>query len=529
MGLLLCGLTACGEAEENSSFQESVEIVTETEEESNEGETETVDYNAIFDGMTLSKSYKGLLDNNPIMTQRFGADPYAMVYGDTVYFYMTADAFEYDAKGEIIENSYSKISSINVVSTKDMINFTDHGSIPVAGKAGIAKWAKNSWAPAACWKTIDGKDQFFLYFADNGGGIGVLQGDSPIGPWHDPLGKGLITRSVTNCDTVLWLFDPAVLVDDDNRAYIYFGGGVPAGKVSDPGTGRACELGDDMISLKDDPVALDVPYLFEDSGIHKYNNKYYYTYCTNWQVDQAGTDQYGFTNADIVSLESDSPLGPFTFKEVILKNPGTFCGLYGNNHHCVFSFKDQWYITYHSRILEKNMGIEHGYRCTNIDAFTMQEDGTIGIIRQTSNGREQVANLKATDLTNATTAAVMAGTETSKVDTEKETFMILSGIDTGDYVKLSGIDFGTGVSKIKMWICPKEGNVDKTSAIAVKIDKVFNAPSGILPVKDIKATGEEKDGFMEFEATLDTPIDGIHDLFFVFSGSGYEIKSWCFE
>lgn len=528
--LMLCGIMGCGKQDAGSPVPETTEETVETTEtvaESNEGET--VDYNAIFDGMQLSKSYKGLLDNNPIMTQRFGADPYAMVYGDTVYFYMTADAFEYNAAGEIIENSYSKIASISVVSTKDMMNFTDHGNIPVAGKAGIAKWAKNSWAPAACWKTIDGKDQFFLYFADNGGGIGVLQGDSPIGPWRDPLGHGLITRSMPNCDSVLWLFDPAVLVDDDNRAYIYFGGGVPEGKVAAPGTGRACELGDDMISLKGEPVALDVPYLFEDSGIHKFGNKYYYTYCTNWQVDKEGTDKYGFTNADIVSLESDSPLGPFKFKEVILKNPGTFCGIYGNNHHCVFSFKDQWYITYHSRILEKKMGIEHNYRCTNIDAFQMGEDGTIGLIRQTADGREQVANLKATDLINATTAAVMAGTETSKVDTEKESYMILSGIDTGDYVKLSGIDFGTGVSKIKMWICPKEGKVDKDAAIAVKIDKVFNAPSGVLPVKDIKATGEEKDGFMEFEAKLDAPIDGIHDLFFVFSGSGYEIKSWSFN
>ena len=356
----------------------------------------------------------------------------------------------------------------------------------------------------------------------------MLVGDSPIGPFRDPLGKGLITRSVPNCDTVLWLFDPAVLVDDDNRAYIYFGGGVPEGKISAPGTGRVAELGDDMISLKGEPVAIDIPYLFEDSGIHKYNNKYYYTYCTNWQVDQAGTDKYGFHNAEIACLESDSPMGPFTYKETILKNPGTFCGLYGNNHHCVFSFKDQWYITYHSRILEKKMGIEHGYRCTNIDAFEMQEDGSIGTIMQTSNGRKQITNLSAKEETNATTVAMMAGLETAQVDVEHEDFMVLSGIDTGDYVRVQGVDFGTGVTKIKMWICPKEG-VEKDSVIQIKVDKLFNEANGYLPVKDINSTGEERDGFTEFAATLDTPIEGIHDLFFIFSGKGYEIKSWCFE
>ena len=87
-----------------------------------------MDYSEIFKNMKLTQGYKGVWDYNPIISQHYGADPYAMVYGDTVYFYMTADAYEYEADGTTIkENSYSKISSIYVVSTKDMVNFTDHG------------------------------------------------------------------------------------------------------------------------------------------------------------------------------------------------------------------------------------------------------------------------------------------------------------------------------------------------------------------------------------------------------------------
>ena len=122
-----------------------------------------------------------------------------------------------------------------------------------------------------------------------GAGIGVLTADSPTGPWTDPIGKGLITRQVPNCANVLWLFDPAVLVDDDGTGYLYFGGGVPEGKAADPGNARVVKLGDDMISLAGDPVKVNAPYLFEDSGIHKYKDKYYYTYCSNWNVDAAGT------------------------------------------------------------------------------------------------------------------------------------------------------------------------------------------------------------------------------------------------
>ena len=134
---------------------------------------------ALFKGIEKAKNAKGMLDNNPLMTQRFGADPYALVYDDTLYIYMTADTPEYDANGELKDNSYGIIRSINVISTKDMVNWTDHGSIYAAGKDGAAKKANNSWAPAAAWKMIDGKPKFFLYFANNGSGIFVLTSDSP--------------------------------------------------------------------------------------------------------------------------------------------------------------------------------------------------------------------------------------------------------------------------------------------------------------------------------------------------------------
>lgn len=477
----------------------------------------------IFKNMKYTESYKKFTDTNPIMTQRFGADPYGMVYGDRVYFYMTADAFEYDGAGEIKENSYGKIQSINVVSTDDMMNFTDHGSIAVAGEKGAAKWAHNSWAPAAAWKEVDGKVKFFLYFADNGGGIGVLESDSPVGPFTDPVGKALISRQTPNCADVLWLFDPAVLVDDDGRAYLYFGGGVPEGKVADPGTARVVELGEDMISIKGEPEVIDVPYLFEDSGIHKAGNKYYYTYCTNWQVDEAGTLKYGIHNAEIVSLESDSPMGPFVFKERILENPGTFCGLYGNNHHCVFSFQDRWYITYHSRVLEKAMGVEHGYRCTNIDEFTMGEDGTIGVIRQTASGREQLKNVDPYRENNAANMAMNAGLDTAPLEDGEPGTMILTGIDSGDYMKVQGVDFGENGPESLECLLRAEAGADLSScAVRVSVD---------MPWGDVIAwlNPEAGEGFTACRASLEKKITGVHDLYFVFGGSGYEMKSWRFE
>lgn len=511
---------------ESSAQEESHTDGAPADDQENMQESEGImemNYEDYFQNMEVAESYKGILDTNPLMTQRFGADPYAMVYGDRVYFYMTADAFEYEGE-KVKDNTYSKIHQINVISTTDMVNFTDHGSIEAAGSQGAAKWANNSWAPAAAWKNIDGKDQFFLYFADGGGGIGVLTADSPTGPFTDPLGHGLVTRQTPTCAEVLWLFDPAVLVDEDGRAYLYFGGGVPEGKVSAPGTARVVELGEDMISLKGDPKPIDVPYLFEDSGIHKYNNKYYYTYCTNWQVDAEGTAKFGFHNAEIASLESSSPMGPFTFKEVILENPGKLNGLYGNNHHCVFSFKGNWYITYHARTLEKKMGVEKGYRCTHVDSFTIGEDGTIGKIHMSMTGRQQLCYVDPYQEVNAATIAVQGGLDTVAMDGGAGN-MALSGIDSGDFLKVQGVDFGDSSPKTLRMTTRYAG--DTEGLVQVRIDNLRGDILGYIPVGSLQ-DGAAPDVWNSYETELESEATGVHDLYFLFYGSNYEIASWQF-
>ena len=54
-------------------------------------------------------------------------------------------------------------------------------------------------------------------------------------------------------------------------------------------------------------------------------------------------------------MSSDNPMGPFTLCGPILKNPQYYFGRGGNNHHCMFEFEGQWYMAYHTRILEERM------------------------------------------------------------------------------------------------------------------------------------------------------------------------------
>ncbi len=522
----------CAGASEGNKASENPGNVQESTASEDGGQTTnqedqeelSMDYAEIFKNVTLAKSYKGVVNNNPIIEQHYGADPFALVYDDTVYFYMTADAYEYDATGAIKENTYGKIRSLYVVSTKDMVNFTDHGEITIAGAGGATKWAHNSWAPAAAWKEVDGKPKFFLYFADNGGGIGVVTSDSPVGPFVDELGHGLIRRDMENCGNVEWLFDPAVLVDDDGKAYIYFGGGVPQGKAAHPMTGRCAQLGDDMMSLVGVPTTIDAPYLFEDSGIHKYGDTYYYTYCSNFSVDKAGTDEYGFENGEICVMTSKSPLGPFTFSERILKNPGYYWGVGGNNHHAIFQFKGQWYITYHTRMLETEQGIVKGYRSTSIDEFNFNEDGTIGNIRMTKAERKQVGTLNPYEPINGATFAVMGGVDTAPADEVSKKYgcgnLLLTAIDTGDFVKLQGVDFGTrGASFVKATVKTH----GKDGAIRVTTKFPNGDVAGYLPVKADSAETTV------IEAKLDKTITGVQDVFFTFCGEGYEVVEWIFE
>ena len=95
------------------------------------------------------------------------------------------------------------------------------------------------------------------------------------------------------------------MVDDDGTGYLVFGGGVPEEKNENPGTARVVKLGDDMISISGTPQTIDVPYLFEDSGINKINGKYYYTYCSNWNTTG---NKYGLDAASIQYMVSDNPM-----------------------------------------------------------------------------------------------------------------------------------------------------------------------------------------------------------------------------
>ena len=116
-------------------------------------------------------------------THSYGADPYAMVYGDRVYIYMTHDGYVYDADGNIGSNNYGNLQS-------KMAIFRRFGELDGPWNIHIGgMWYKlmhiiwlQSYMEEYRWQRY-----ILLYFSTSS--IGVLTADSPTGPFTDPLGK----------------------------------------------------------------------------------------------------------------------------------------------------------------------------------------------------------------------------------------------------------------------------------------------------------------------------------------------------
>ena len=465
---------------------------------------------------------KLLGNSNPLIDYDYGADPFALVYDGRVYLYMTADKLQYDTNGNVIDNDYSYINKLHVISSDDMVNWTDHGFIQVAGPDGVAKWANYSWAPAVAYKQIDGVDKFFLYFCNSGGGIGVLEGESPVGPWKDPNGKALIDGSTPGVQGVPWIFDPAVMVDDDGTGYLAFGGGVPAGQDLNPKSARIVKLADNMTSLANDadgvPQMIDAPCMFEDGGIHKANGKYYYSYCSNFSGNHSeieGYPGYGI----ICYMVSDDPMGPYTYGGEILQNPSYYFNVGGNNHHALFEFNGTTYITYHAQTLGKALGIEKGYRSTHINEVEYYEDGSIKPIDADMEGVSQLKAFSPYSEVAGTTIGWNSGIAPRDLGGNN---MVLSSINNGDWLAIGGVDFGeNGAETFEAEIAGLAGGT-----IELRLDSPNGEVIGTLDVES--GNGDE---FTTLFCSVENAV-GEHTLFFVYSGEGkdelMEVQSWQF-
>ena len=312
--------------------------------------------------------------NEPLVTHIYTADPSAHVFEGKLYIYPSHD-LEHDGEDNDNGDQY-KMEDYHILSMDDVdAPCVDHGE---ALHMKDVPWVSGQmWAPDAAFKN----DTYYLYFpARDKDGIfrlGVATSKRPEGPFVPQESHILGSFSI----------DPAVLVDDDGKAYIYFGGlwGGQlekwqtnsytenfAERVGDaPAIGpRVAELSDDMLSLKEIPLEIQIldedgkpitagdedRRYFEGPWMHKYNGKYYLSYSTG-------------TTHMLVYAVGDSPKGPFTYKGKILDPV-----IGWTTHHSIVEFKGKWYLFYHDSSMSG--GVNHK-RCVKFRELKYDADGNI--------------------------------------------------------------------------------------------------------------------------------------------------------
>jgi len=312
--------------------------------------------------------------SKPLITTMYTADPSAHVFNGKIYVYPSHDinaGIPEDDLGDHFDMRDYHVLSMDSIGGKVTDNgiALDKKNIPWAGR--------QLWAPDAA--SANGK--YYLYFPMKDKQdifhIGVAVGNSPIGPFiaePNPI-KGSFS------------IDPAVFKDTDGKNYMYFGGiwggqlqrwqnGKYDSSAKEPNDERGA-LGPKVARLTDNMLEFAEPVkeikiidkdgkplqgkdhnrrFFEASWMHKYYDKYYFSYST------------GDTHFICYAI-GDSPYGPFTYQGVVL-NPV----IGWTNHHSIVEINGKWYLFYHDSSLS---GGKTHLRCVKVTELHYNSDGSI--------------------------------------------------------------------------------------------------------------------------------------------------------
>ncbi len=449
-------------------------------------------------------------ESNPLLTNIFWADPTSVEYNGRLYVYGTCDNQQYLEKGKS-NNTYERIKSFVIASTDDMVNWRYEGTIDTKS---IAPWIIASWAPSiVSRKEADGKTHFYLYFSNSGAGVGVLTATDPAGPWTDPLGKPLIndrTAGLKNCPNP---FDPGVCIDENGDGWLSFGGGVaPDGTNAMPGVSRIVKLGKDMISLDSEIAEIPAPYFFEASELNYINGTYVYTFNNSWEKrTEWDKGKFGETPSPSCSMSymtTKTPLDKdsWVYQGYYLKNPGELEMEYSNNHTHLHKFKGKYYLFYHTLILQKERGINKGFRSIGVDSVKVDEKNVkIEVCDASRTGVSQIDNLDPFAVHRAETAFLTDAEY--KTDENGEITVLCK---TGKVLCVKGVDFE---GESQAFAAKVKGN----GAIEVRLDD-FNG-------ENVTRLDFDCDDWTAVYNTVE--IDGVHDVYYVMSGE-FEFDQWQF-
>ena len=304
---------------------------------------------ALLSTTVLAQKAHTVTVGNPIIKNKFTADPAALVVGNTVYLYTGHDEMKPPKDG------YEMNEWLCYTST-DMLNWKEQ---PVPLHVTDFAWAKgDAWAS----QVIEQDGKYYWYAAVEHGtipgkSIAVAVADNPAGPFKDAKGSALITNNMTTDAKSFWdIIDPTVIIDN-GQAYLFLGN-------------TKCYYArpkSNMIELDGPIKTIALPNFTEAPWIHIHNGWYYLSYA------------YEFPEK-IAYAMSRSVTGPFVFKGILNEVAGNS----NTNHQAIIDFKGNSYFIYHNGTLTADGGSFRRSVC--IDRLYYNKDGTIKRVIMTTEG-----------------------------------------------------------------------------------------------------------------------------------------------
>lgn len=417
-----------------------------------------------------------VIAQNPITPPgMYIADPEAHVWEDgKLYVYGSRDE----------SDEYWCSYSYHVLRTSNLTNWTvSENTFASKGKYDQVDYNdKLLFAPDCAYKN----GLYYLYYCSPGKKLaeGVATSKSPNGPFEN--GKNI--RGLKQ-------IDPAVLVDDDGQAYYYWGQGKP----------KVARLKSNMIEIDESTITYPLDEkgniaFHEGSSIRKIGNLYYFVFADDSRNNRPTCLGYAI---------GKSPMGPFTYKGVLIDNIGCDPKTW-NNHGSIEKFKDKWYVFYH-----RSTNNSQKFRKACIEPIVIHRDGTIDEVEMTSQGAGE--NLNPMEITQAEWACNLSGNvRVSGLESWDEFSEGLTEMQTGDVVAFKYFKFSKGVTSFE---------IKTTSDFGGKLEIRLDSPDGkIIGLCDVK-NKKNNQAYIISSCIINTKVKGKHALYF----KAAEAKVMCID
>ena len=491
---------------------------------------------------------------NPIVQTCYTTDPAPLNVGDSVLYVFTG----HDEAGA----DFFWMQEWRVYSTRDMVNWQDHGS-PLALES-------FSWADDRAWASqcIERNGKFYWYICahsklSGGMAIGVAVADNPAGPYHDALGKPLYENG--SWDHI----DPTVWIDEaSGRAWVAWG---------NPRV-YLLELESDMIHAKGDVQLVDMtedgfgsPPMRERERGKQYRDSYVEGpwlmrapqpaptqgkkgKSTKAKKGVAPTTYYllyaaGGVPEHISYSSATSPLGPWHYEGEIMPLGGTDSF---TNHCGVVTFRSHNYFFYHTGHLPGGGGFG---RSTAVEEFQYTADGRFPTITPTREGVQPIDAFSPYRRVEAETMAYSYGLSTDQFENSRSRRqgrdgapapagrdrengrrgftpsdaslgVYVSDVHNGDWLRLDNVDFGPATPQ---GFTVRAASGLRGGTIELRTDSLQGQ---LLATVAIEGTGGWERWRM-FDTQFQQSVTGVHDLYFVFRGRKgpklFNIDWWQFK